>query len=276
VSIKNAIDQQYSCSVMVINNNTLRAYYCDGNVLCYKESTDGGGTFGSEIQVYATGANKHVNVAKQAVGGKISYVWANDTTVVVYHDFVVTQIVKEVVDSLGLGEAVLRGWALSVSDSVGLADSPFKGWAPGIADSVSLSDVASRDGVFQVLDLFRLTDSCLRGKVFTVSDSLGLVDVVSVLVGVREVLDSIGLADNVFSGKALIILDGVNLSASVGAGKGLVLADQVWVSDGVFVGKILFVADEVSLVEVVERGLGGVVKTRVFLLIGDLAIQLTG
>lgn len=38
----------------------------------------------------------------------------------------------------------------------------------------------------------------------------------------------------------------------------------------------MFVADGVSFVEVVERGLGGVVKTRVFLLIGDLAIQLTG
>jgi hypothetical protein len=87
VTIKTAIDQQYSCSLMVIATATLRVYYCDGSILYYKESTDGGGSFGTETQAYGTGVNKHINVAKQTVTSKISYVWTNDTATAVYHDY---------------------------------------------------------------------------------------------------------------------------------------------------------------------------------------------
>lgn len=44
----------------------------------------------------------------------------------------------------------------------------------------------------------------------------------------------------------------------------------------VYVNKILIISDGIALVEVVEKSVQGVVKTRIFLIIGDLAIQLTG
>jgi len=42
------------------------------------------------------------------------------------------------------------------------------------------------------------------------------------------------------------------------------------------VHKTLVVCESVSLVEVVGVGVGGVKRTRLFLILGDLAVQLTG
>jgi len=58
--------------------------------------------------------------------------------------------------------------------------------------------------------------------------------------------------------------------------KALVLADQIRLTDNVYVNKILIISDYMALAEVVEKSVQGVVKTRIFLVMGDLAIQLTG
>jgi hypothetical protein len=46
--------------------------------------------------------------------------------------------------------------------------------------------------------------------------------------------------------------------------------------DNVAVNKVLQITEAVGLVEIVGVGVGGVKKTRLFLILGDLAVQLTG
>ena len=72
------------------------------------------------------------------------------------------------------------------------------------------------------------------------------------------------------------VTDSLNLSDAVSLNKTLLLADQIQLTDNVYVNKILIISDDMALVEVVEKSVQGVVKTKVFLIIGDLAIQLTG
>jgi hypothetical protein len=52
--------------------------------------------------------------------------------------------------------------------------------------------------------------------------------------------------------------------------------EAVGVADGALVRKTLMITETVNLAEVVEVGVGGVKKTRLFLILGDLAVQLTG
>jgi hypothetical protein len=159
----------------------------------------------------------------------------------IYCTCVPSVVVKEVVDSLGLGDGVLRGKALSVSDGVGVVDVLLRDWGLQVSDSV-----AFLDGV-------------LAGKGFSVFDSVSLGELVDVVVEiVKRVTDSVSVLDVVGLGKALLVGDGVGLG------------------DGVCVGRVLVVSDGVVLVEVVEKSVRGVVRTRVFLVLGGLAVQLTG
>jgi hypothetical protein len=52
--------------------------------------------------------------------------------------------------------------------------------------------------------------------------------------------------------------------------------DSIGLSDTALIQKVLVINETVSLAEVVESGVGGAKKTRLFLILGDLAIQLTG
>lgn len=126
-----------------------------------------------------------------------------------------------------------------VSDSFGVVDSVFGDKAFSVVDSALLADVSLKDWSLQVSDTCVLSEAVLRSKLLSVFDSLGVGDV-------------------------------------VGLGKVLLLSDLVLLSDVVFASKVLAVSDGVVLVEIVEKGGAGVVRTRVFLLLGDLAVQLTG
>jgi len=168
-------------------------------------------------------------------------------------------ILKEVTDSLSLSDAVLRDKTLAISDSVGLADAPLKHWTPQISDSIALSDSILRNKAFQILDSLGLSDTILRGEQFSVSDSISLCELVTVITEIiKQVTDSLSLSDIVSLNKALV------------------LADQIQLTDNVYVNKILIISDYMALVEVVEKSVQGVVKTKIFLIMGDLAIQLTG
>ena len=72
------------------------------------------------------------------------------------------------------------------------------------------------------------------------------------------------------------VTDSLSLSDIVSLNKTLLLADQIQLTDNVYVNKILTISDGMALAEVVEKSVQGIVKTRIFLIIGDLAVQLTG
>jgi hypothetical protein len=168
-------------------------------------------------------------------------------------------ILKEIADSLSLSDVVLRDKTLTISDSVGLADAPLKHWTPQISDSIALSDAVLRNKTFQIFDSLGLSDTILRGKQFSVSDFISLCELITVITEIiKQVTDSLSLSDIVSLNKALLV------------------ADQIRLTDNVYVNKILIISDSMALAEVVEKSVQGVVKTKVFLIMGDLAIQLTG
>jgi DNA-directed RNA polymerase subunit RPC12/RpoP len=124
-------------------------------------------------------------------------------------------------------------------------------------------------------DACAVGDSVFGDKAFAVSDGVGLADV-PLKHWVPQISDVVGFSDGVLSGKLLEIFDSLGLGGVVGLGKVLLVEDLLGLGDGVFVSKVLGVSDGVGLVEVVVGGVGGVVRTRVFLVLGDLAIQLCG
>ncbi len=70
---------------------------------------------------------------------------------------------------------------------------------------------------------------------------------------------------------SLTIVDAVSTPSRV-----LQALDATGLYDGAFIDKVLMVTENVSLAEVVEVGGAGVKKTKLFLILGDLAVQLTG
>jgi hypothetical protein len=216
----------------------------DGEVRVYLD--------GSEVADLAfTGLSLSEALTRVSVGKDAYGYGGAETSCTYYVDCVVVAdayvgpegvaVLREVVDSLGLDDGVLRGRAFVVSDGVGVAD-------------VSLRDLG-----LHVSDAIAFLDGVLAGKSFSVFDSVSLGELLDVLTEiVKRVSDSVSVSD------------------AVGLGKALLVGDQIGLGDGVYVSKVLAVSDGVGLVEVVDKSVHGVVKTRVFLILGDLAVQLTG
>jgi len=225
-------------------------------------------------------------------------------------------VLKEVTDSMSLSDAILRHKTLTVSDSVASLDSLLA------------------HKTLQITDTITVLETILRDKTFTVSDSIGLSDLITVITGgiLKEVLDNVGLSEQVKINKSFIIqdtislldqifrhkpnititdvialaeiiavsklftiTDAVSIADVVYAMKTLPIYDQITITDQVstptrilqaldtiglsdtaYVNKTLIITDQIGLAEVVEVGKGGVQKTKLFLILGDLAIQIQG
>ena len=93
----------------------------------------------------------------------------------------------------------------------------------------------------------------------------------------KSVADSLGLVDSVMLDKVLGIADSMTLldSASTPA-RVLQALEAIGLADNAVVNKVLQITETLSLAEVVQVDAGGIQKTRLFLILGDLAVQLTG
>ena len=138
------------------------------------------------------------------------------------------------------GTKIISGGVIlkEVTDSLSLSDAVLRDKTLTISDSIGLADVSLRDWSPQVADAVALSDLILRDKAFSISDSINLLDQVSTPTRILQALDAIGLSDTAYVNKTLII------------------------------------TDQIGLAEVVEVGKGGVQKTKLFLIFGDLAIQI--
>jgi len=167
----------------------------------------------------------------------------------------------------------------TVTDAVALSDSVLRHKTFSVSDGVGVSDLARTDkNPLIVADALGLVDAILRNKQFAVTDAVALAELVDVIKGLilKTVADSIGLSDAVLRDKVLALIDAVALSDAVSTPSRILRAlDQVGLADGALVNKVLQVIESISLVEVVEVGVGGAKKTKLFLVLGDLAIQLS-
>ena len=110
----------------------------------------------------------------------------------------------------------------------------------------------------------------------TVTDSLSLSDSALRHKALLLISDSAALAEAFSRGKAFTLIDSLNLAEIERTLKELLVHDASSLADAAStVSRILQVSESVSIVEVVQVGAGGVRKTRLFLILGDLALQLT-
>jgi len=130
-----------------------------------------------------------------------------------------------------------------------------------VTDSFSLSESVLRNKTLILSDSLGLADSLLRDKSLLLSDSASLSELVTVIIGevMKYVTDSVSSADLVSTPSRVL-----RALEAIGA------------ADNAVVNKVLQITETVSLAEIVEVGVGGVKKTKLFLILGDLAVQLTG
>jgi hypothetical protein len=128
-------------------------------------------------------------------------------------------------------------------------------------DCVVVSDAyigpESEAALKTVTDALALSDDACRNKNFVIADTSGLTDAV-------------------LQHKTLVANDSVDVNDAVLTDKTVVTADAVNLAGSLIVDKVLQVTETTNLFETVQVGVGGVKKTKLFLIIGDLAVQLTG
>jgi hypothetical protein len=183
-------------------------------------------------------------------------------------------------DSVGLSETLVGLPAASkiVADAIGLTDvvSVYVGAILKIVeDSVGLSDAVYRNKALIISDTVSVLDQVFRHKpLVSISDALTLAEVVAVA-KLFIVADSISLSDVAKVLKQLRVSDSITLTdAAQVPSKILAVLDSIGLSDIAKVDKALIISDQIALVEVVYAA--PVRKTKLFLVIGNLAIQLTG
>jgi hypothetical protein len=84
------------------------------------------------------------------------------------------------------------------------------------------------------------------------------------------------LTDTILQNKTLTTTDSADVTDVALTVKIVVLADAVNFTDNIIVDKVLQVTETINLVETVQAGVGSVKKTRLFFILGDFAVQLTG
>ena len=154
------------------------------------------------------------------------------------------------------------GTLKAVTDSTALSDSILrhKTLLP-VTQTITLSDVVLRHKTLILYDSLGLADSLYGNKFLLLGDSASLSELITIIIGeaIKQVTDSVNIAD-------------IALTPS----RVLQVLEAIGATDNFAVNKVLQITETVSLAEVVEVGVGGVKKTRLFLVLGDLAVQLTG
>jgi hypothetical protein len=174
--------------------------------------------------------------------------------------------------TLEAGKVLVRKWASSTQPSHDVWGSVER--LVVASDSFSATDGVLRDRLLDVSDSVGAADALLGSKGLLLSDSLGAVDVAAVLKTLL-VSDAVGLADVFLALKGLGVADSFMLLDSVSVPLRVrTVLDSVCLTDGLTVNKTLMVAEDVFAVETVEVGTGDR-RTRLFLILGNVAVQLT-
>jgi len=186
-----------------------------------------------------------------------------------------------ITDSLAAADAIKRDKTFAVTDAIGASDTALRN-KPSltITDSVGLADALKRDKTFTIADVLGLADVILLNKTLAISDNVGASDVALGNKAPLIVSDSISLADfvNVITGAIIkTVLDSIGLADVVYTpSRVLQTLDSVGLTDNIIVNKVLQITETINLVETIQVGVGGIKKTKLFLIMGDLAVQLTG
>jgi|YelNatPaOPRAMG01_1025707.scaffolds.fasta_scaffold06812_16 hypothetical protein len=167
---------------------------------------------------------------------------------------------------------------VTVEDSVILSDFGLFNKTLTVPDFLVISDAPSTNKQFSISDSFGLSDAALVNKQFSINDAVTLSEFVEALKGaiVKSVADQIGLADIAVAMKKFQVSDSVSLLDAAQTPTRIIKAlEETRLTDTAWLNKTLIITDQIALVEVVEKTFPKAVKTKLFLIVGDLAIQLT-
>ncbi len=145
-----------------------------------------------------------------------------------------------------------------------------------VADAYIGPEAAS--SIKTVTDNLSLNEVLLRHKILSVFDSAGASEAnVSRDKTPLVALDAISIFDSALANKSCIISDGLSLDESTYLPSRILKAlDNIAISEDALIQKAIIIDESISLVEIVEAGGGISRKTRLYLVLGDLAIELTG
>ena len=185
-----------------------------------------------------------------------------DAMLSIYATYTTGAVIKTVTESLSLSDAVRRNKTFAVADSIGVADAVRGNKSPLIvADAVSLSELINI-----------ITGAIIK----TVADAIGASDM-ALLNKTAVIADAVNLADVARALKTLNVSDTLSLVDSASTPSRVIRAlESIILADNAYVNKTLQITEAVSLAEIVEVGAGSIKKTKLFLILGDLAVQLTG
>lgn len=148
-----------------------------------------------------------------------------------------------------------------------------------VADSLSLAEAVLRNKTLILSDSLGLTEALYGNKSLLLSDSASLSELITVIIGqvMKYVADAVSAADLVDVLKTLKMSDTVTLVDAVSTpSRVLQILEAISAADSFVVNKVLQITETISLAEIVEVGTGGVKKTKLFLILGDLAVQIAG
>jgi DNA-directed RNA polymerase subunit RPC12/RpoP len=229
--------------------------------------------------------NNAYNAGRVEVG---AYCGNANTGIYVYHDCVVVAdayigtegTLQTVTDSLSLADTLLRHKTLlPITQAISLSDSVFRNKTLSVADTVGAADSMLSNKTLNATDLIALAETVKALKTLVIADQIQLAELLDVLKGgiLKSVADSLGLVDSVMLDKVLSIADSMALLDSAATPSRVLQAlEAIGLADNSVVNKVLQITEIVSLAEVVQVGAGGAQKTKLFLILGDLALQLTG
>jgi hypothetical protein len=148
-----------------------------------------------------------------------------------------------------------------------------------VEDSLSLGDAVLRNKTLTLYDALDLEDVLYGDKVLLLGDAASLSDLVTVIIvgALKQVTDSVDIIDVAAVLKTVKATDTVTLvDAALTPARVLKALDAAGLADNSVVNKVLLITETASLAEVVQVDAGGAKKTKLFLILGDLAVQLTG
>ncbi|MCW4046041.1 MAG: DUF2341 domain-containing protein [Candidatus Bathyarchaeota archaeon] len=207
------------------------------------------------------------------------------------------KLLLPITQAVSVSDSVFRNKTLAISDDVGFADAAKSNKSPLIVpDAVSIADIVNvlTEAIIKtIVESIGLVDAAYVNKTTIINDALSVLDQLFRHKPAISLSDAIGVAEAVLAAKLLAIADSAELADALSFLKTLNVSDSLslvdaastparvlWaldsagLLDNVVGDKVLLINDGVSLAEVAEVGTGGAKRTKLFLILGDLAIQL--
>ncbi len=155
---------------------------------------------------------------------------------------------KDLTDSIGLSETIIKSVERDLTDSTTLTDSISKFPAKTLSDTINLTDEISKKVERDLTDSISLTDSLSKNPIKNVSDAINLTESFAKK-PTKNISDTVNLTDDDVRKITVVKLDTISISDSISKKPIKTLADSTTITDSILkkAGKTL--SDTTTLIE---------------------------